>query len=87
MKYFGQYEEEIYAVGLRGDVPKLPSATLLTSSSSIPRTTGESPKALSFAEAAGFKGIVVTLDTWVPGWRPRDLTALQLPAAARLLPR
>jgi lactate 2-monooxygenase len=25
------------------------------------------------AEAAGFKGIVVTLDTWVPGWRPRDL--------------
>lgn len=25
------------------------------------------------AEAAGFAGIVVTLDTWVPGWRPRDL--------------
>lgn len=25
------------------------------------------------AEAAGFKGIVVTLDTWVTGWRPRDL--------------
>lgn len=25
------------------------------------------------AEAAGFKGIAVTLDTWVTGWRPRDL--------------
>jgi lactate 2-monooxygenase len=24
------------------------------------------------AEAAGYKGIVVTLDTWVTGWRPRD---------------
>jgi lactate 2-monooxygenase len=24
-------------------------------------------------EAAGFKGIAVTLDTWVTGWRPRDL--------------
>jgi len=28
---------------------------------------------VSRAEAAGFKGIVVTLDTWLPGWRPRDL--------------
>lgn len=26
------------------------------------------------AEAAGFKGIVVTLDSWVTGWRPRDLS-------------
>ncbi|MEV5958836.1 alpha-hydroxy-acid oxidizing protein [Streptomyces sp. NPDC051987] len=25
------------------------------------------------AEKAGFKGIVVTLDTWITGWRPRDL--------------
>lgn len=28
---------------------------------------------MSRAEAAGFKGIVVTLDTWQLGWRPRDL--------------
>ena len=27
------------------------------------------------AEAAGFKGIIVTLDTWIPGWRPRDLAS------------
>ncbi|WIX81036.1 alpha-hydroxy-acid oxidizing protein [Amycolatopsis carbonis] len=31
------------------------------------------------AEAAGFKGIVVTLDTWVTGWRPRDLTTANFP--------
>ncbi|MCX5085473.1 lactate 2-monooxygenase [Streptomyces sp. NBC_00401] len=28
---------------------------------------------VSRAEAAGFKGVVVTLDTWQLGWRPRDL--------------
>ncbi|MCP3736471.1 alpha-hydroxy-acid oxidizing protein [Sphingomonas sp. RP10(2022)] len=31
------------------------------------------------AEAAGFKGIVVTLDTWVTGWRPRDLNTGNFP--------
>ena len=31
------------------------------------------------AEAAGYKAVVVTLDTWQLGWRPRDLTAAYLP--------
>jgi lactate 2-monooxygenase len=31
------------------------------------------------AEAAGFKAIVVTLDTWVTGWRPRDLASSNFP--------
>ena len=31
------------------------------------------------AEKAGFKGIVVTLDTWVTGWRPRDLAGANFP--------
>ncbi|HEY4009793.1 MAG TPA: lactate 2-monooxygenase [Acidobacteriaceae bacterium] len=31
------------------------------------------------AEAAGFKAIVVTLDTLVLGWRPRDLNAANFP--------
>jgi lactate 2-monooxygenase len=31
------------------------------------------------AEGAGYKGIVVTLDTWVTGWRPRDLNAANFP--------
>ncbi|MFJ8085763.1 alpha-hydroxy-acid oxidizing protein [Streptomyces sp. NPDC096205] len=31
------------------------------------------------AEKAGFGGIVVTLDTWVTGWRPRDLAASNFP--------
>ncbi|HWU65338.1 MAG TPA: alpha-hydroxy-acid oxidizing protein [Ensifer sp.] len=38
--------------------------------------------ALSFiarAENAGFEALVVTLDTWVTGWRPRDLNAANFP--------
>ena len=31
------------------------------------------------AERAGFKAIVVTLDTWMTGWRPRDLNAASFP--------
>ncbi|WP_280267669.1 lactate 2-monooxygenase [Nocardia wallacei] len=31
------------------------------------------------AERAGFRGIVVTLDTWVTGWRPRDLATGNFP--------
>lgn len=31
------------------------------------------------AEAAGFKALVVTLDTWVVGWRPRDLAVSNFP--------
>ena len=31
------------------------------------------------AEASGFKAIVVTLDTWLPGWRPRDLATSNFP--------
>jgi lactate 2-monooxygenase len=31
------------------------------------------------AEKAGFKAIVVTLDTWLTGWRPRDLSTANFP--------
>jgi lactate 2-monooxygenase len=31
------------------------------------------------AERAGYQGIIVTLDTWVPGWRPRDLSTANFP--------
>lgn len=31
------------------------------------------------AERAGYRGIVVTLDTWVTGWRPRDLATGNFP--------
>jgi lactate 2-monooxygenase len=31
------------------------------------------------AEAAGYGAVVVTLDTWQLGWRPRDLSAAYLP--------
>jgi isopentenyl diphosphate isomerase/L-lactate dehydrogenase-like FMN-dependent dehydrogenase len=31
------------------------------------------------AEAAGYKAIVVTVDTFIPGWKPRDLQQAWLP--------
>lgn len=31
------------------------------------------------AEAAGYRAIVVTLDTWLTGWRPRDLNTANFP--------
>lgn len=31
------------------------------------------------AEAAGFDAIIITLDTWVTGWRPRDLNSANFP--------
>ena len=31
------------------------------------------------AETAGYKAIVVTLDTWLTGWRPRDLNTSNFP--------
>lgn len=31
------------------------------------------------AEEAGYQALVVTLDTWVTGWRPRDLNASNFP--------
>ncbi|WP_156678128.1 alpha-hydroxy-acid oxidizing protein [Sphingomonas profundi] len=31
------------------------------------------------AEAAGYKALIVTLDTWTTGWRPRDLNAANFP--------
>lgn len=34
---------------------------------------------ISRAENAGYKALVVTLDTWVTGWRPRDLKTANFP--------
>jgi lactate 2-monooxygenase len=31
------------------------------------------------AESSGYKAIIVTLDTWVTGWRPRDLNSANFP--------
>ncbi|MDN5744033.1 MAG: alpha-hydroxy-acid oxidizing protein [Nocardioidaceae bacterium] len=31
------------------------------------------------AERAGYEAIVITLDTWLPGWRPRDLASGNFP--------
>ena len=45
-------------------------------------TPNDRDLALSFirrAETAGYRALVVTLDTWVTGWRPRDLNRANFP--------
>ncbi|PAX08170.1 alpha-hydroxy-acid oxidizing protein [Sphingomonas lenta] len=44
-----------------------------------PRSRELAESLVSRAEAAGYQAIVVTLDTWVTGWRPRDLNVANFP--------
>ena len=44
-----------------------------------PRDPDLAASLVSRAERAGYKAIVVTLDTWVTGWRPRDLNSGNFP--------
>lgn len=44
-----------------------------------PRDIDLAASLVSRAETAGYKAIVVTLDTWVTGWRPRDLNTANFP--------
>ncbi|WP_174287077.1 alpha-hydroxy-acid oxidizing protein [Sphingomonas bacterium] len=44
-----------------------------------PRDPDVAASLISRAEAAGYEAIVVTLDTWVTGWRPRDLNTANFP--------
>ncbi|MFU7529401.1 alpha-hydroxy-acid oxidizing protein [Qipengyuania sp. ASV99] len=44
-----------------------------------PRNRELATSLIKRAEAAGYKAIVVTLDTWLTGWRPRDLNASNFP--------
>ena len=44
-----------------------------------PRDTALAESLVHRAEAAGYAALVVTLDTWVTGWRPRDLNVSNFP--------
>jgi lactate 2-monooxygenase len=44
-----------------------------------PRDRDLAASFVSRAEAAGYEALVVTLDTWQLGWRPRDLATAYLP--------
>jgi len=44
-----------------------------------PRNKALTQSLVSRAEGAGYRAIVVTLDTWVTGWRPRDLNEANFP--------
>ncbi len=44
-----------------------------------PKNTDLAESLIRRAEAAGYKALVITLDTWVTGWRPRDLNVSNFP--------
>lgn len=44
-----------------------------------PRHEGVARSLIERAEAAGYKALVITLDTWLTGWRPRDLNSASFP--------
>ena len=44
-----------------------------------PKHKGLAESLISRAEEAGYSALVITLDTWVTGWRPRDLNASNFP--------
>lgn len=44
-----------------------------------PRDRALAESLITRAEAAGYQALVVTLDTWVTGWRPRDLNVANFP--------
>lgn len=44
-----------------------------------PRDADVAASLVQRAEKAGYRAIVVTLDTWVTGWRPRDLNTASFP--------
>ncbi|MEO1648154.1 MAG: alpha-hydroxy-acid oxidizing protein [Pseudomonadota bacterium] len=44
-----------------------------------PKHKGLAESLIRRAEDAGYSALIVTLDTWVTGWRPRDLNASNFP--------
>jgi lactate 2-monooxygenase len=75
-------------------VPFVASTLSVDPLEEVARATGETPaffqlytpkdrelaeSLVARAETAGYAGIVVTLDTWVTGWRPRDLATSNFP--------
>ncbi len=44
-----------------------------------PKHDGLAESLINRAEAAGYSALVITLDTWVTGWRPRDLNVSNFP--------
>lgn len=75
-------------------VPLIGSTLMSDPLEDVVRATGDTPawfqlytpknrelaaSLVSRAERAGYEAIVITLDTWVPGWRPRDLASGNFP--------
>jgi lactate 2-monooxygenase len=63
----------------RTGVPMITSTLMADPLEAAAKALGSTPGFFQRAEEAGFKGIVVTLDTWITGWRPRDLSMANFP--------
>jgi lactate 2-monooxygenase len=78
----------------RADVPMVASTLTVDPLEDVAAELGETPgffqlytprdrelaeSLVARAERAGFAGIVLTVDTWVTGWRPRDLATANFP--------
>ena len=87
-------ESAVAAAAAALGVPMILSTAASTSMEAVAQASGDGPRwyqlywprdrtvaasFLSRAEAAGYTAIVVTLDTWLLGWRPRDLARGYLP--------
>jgi len=90
----GHGDLETARAAARADVPMVASTLAEDPLEDVAAELGETPgffqlytpkdrelaeSLVSRAERAGYAGIVVTLDTWVTGWRPRDLAASNFP--------
>lgn len=45
----------------------------------VPKNRDLATSLIRRAEAAGYRALVITLDTWLTGWRPRDLNRANFP--------
>lgn len=85
---------QVARAGRRLGVPVMPSTLSMDPMEDVAAALGDDPGffqlympddrdlAASFihrAENSGYRALVVTLDTWVPGWRPRDLNRANFP--------
>ncbi|ADP79442.1 lactate 2-monooxygenase [Pseudofrankia inefficax] len=90
----GHGDLETARAAARADVPMVASTLTVDPLEDVAAELGETPgffqlytpkdrelaeSLVARAERAGFAGIVVTLDTWVTGWRPRDLATSNFP--------
>jgi hypothetical protein len=74
---YGDYQFEVHVDGLEGRTLNYPVdfATLERAAAEVPPTRVHSHRRAQ----ARYRGVAVTLDTWILGWRPSDLNSGSVP--------